>query len=153
MSRETGGNKNESVSWKQRHSGMLGRVAIVRTDVSERRTASVMRVIRIGELGTTLAVTSNRSSLFLECRFLSPWWWRRNVPPKHRFLQEPQDVTSQKTAFLIVTAVRTSNLTNYTSLLDGFQCGSPVSIGSIAVVERPIVEEWCLLGCYAVWLL
>jgi hypothetical protein len=40
-------------------SGMLGRVAVVRTDVSEELSASIM-VTRIGELGTTLAVTSNR---------------------------------------------------------------------------------------------
>jgi hypothetical protein len=31
----------------------------VRTDVSEELSASFIRVIRIGELGTTLAVTSN----------------------------------------------------------------------------------------------
>jgi hypothetical protein len=29
------------------------------------------------------------------------------VPPKRRFLQDPHGVTSQKTAFFIVTAVRT----------------------------------------------
>jgi hypothetical protein len=33
------------------------------------------------------------------------------VPPKRRFLQEPHGVTSQKTPFFIVTAVKTSNLT------------------------------------------
>jgi hypothetical protein len=33
------------------------------------------------------------------------------VPPKRRFLQEPHGVTIQKTPFLIVTAVKTSNLT------------------------------------------
>jgi hypothetical protein len=33
---------------------------------------------------------------------LSHWWWRRDVPPKHRFLHEPCAVTSQKTAFFIV---------------------------------------------------
>jgi hypothetical protein len=44
-------------------SGMLRRVALVRTDVSEERSASIVRVIRIGELGTTLAVTSNRCTL------------------------------------------------------------------------------------------
>jgi hypothetical protein len=43
-------------------SGMLGRVALVRTDVSEERSASIIRVT-IAELGTTLAVTSNRSTL------------------------------------------------------------------------------------------
>jgi hypothetical protein len=39
-------------------SGMLRHVALVRTDVSEELTASFIRVTRIGELGTTLAVTS-----------------------------------------------------------------------------------------------
>jgi hypothetical protein len=40
-------------------SGMLRRVAHVRTDVSEELSASI-RVTRIGELGTMLALTSNR---------------------------------------------------------------------------------------------
>jgi hypothetical protein len=44
-------------------SGMLRRVAIVRTDVSEDLRASFIRVTRIGELGTTLAVTGNRRTL------------------------------------------------------------------------------------------
>jgi hypothetical protein len=43
--------------------GMLRRVAFVKTDVSEERTASIIRMTGIGELGTTLAVTSNRSKL------------------------------------------------------------------------------------------
>jgi hypothetical protein len=42
---------------------MLHRVALVRTDVSEELSASI-RVTRIGELGTTLAVTSNRRTLW-----------------------------------------------------------------------------------------
>jgi hypothetical protein len=37
--------------------------------------------------------------LFLVHRFLSPWWRRRQVPPKRRFLQEPHGVTTQKTPF------------------------------------------------------
>jgi hypothetical protein len=41
-------------------SGMLHRVALVRIDVSDKRSASIIRVTRIGELATTLAVTSNR---------------------------------------------------------------------------------------------
>jgi hypothetical protein len=44
-------------------SGMLRRVAVVRTDVSGEFSASFIRVTRIGELGTTLAVTSNRNTL------------------------------------------------------------------------------------------
>jgi hypothetical protein len=37
---------------------MLHRVALVRTDVSEELSASFIRMTRIGELGTTLDVTS-----------------------------------------------------------------------------------------------
>jgi hypothetical protein len=44
-------------------SGMLRRVALVRTDISEELSASFIRATRIGELGTTLAVTSNRHRL------------------------------------------------------------------------------------------
>jgi hypothetical protein len=67
-------------------SGMLRRVALVRTDVSEELSASIIRVTRIGELGTTLAepatderfifLRSVRRLLvrltFLVHRFLSP---------------------------------------------------------------------------------
>jgi hypothetical protein len=38
---------------------MLRHVALVRTDVLEEPSASFIRVTRIGELGTTLAATSN----------------------------------------------------------------------------------------------
>jgi hypothetical protein len=44
-------------------SGMLRRAALVRTDVSEERIGKIIRVARNGQLGTTLAVTSNRSTL------------------------------------------------------------------------------------------
>jgi hypothetical protein len=38
-------------------------VTLVRTDVSEKRSASFITVTGIGELGTTLALTSNRRKL------------------------------------------------------------------------------------------
>jgi hypothetical protein len=41
-------------------SGLLHRVALVRTDVSEEPGASFIRVTKIGALGTTQAATSNR---------------------------------------------------------------------------------------------
>jgi hypothetical protein len=44
-------------------SGILRRVALVRTDVSEEFSTSFIRMIRVAELGTTLAVTINRSTL------------------------------------------------------------------------------------------
>jgi hypothetical protein len=40
-------------------SGMLRHVGLVRTDISEEYIAIIIRLIRIGKLGTTLAVTSN----------------------------------------------------------------------------------------------
>jgi hypothetical protein len=43
---------------------MLRSVALVRTDVSEELSASFIRVARIDEIGTTLAVTSNRRTKY-----------------------------------------------------------------------------------------
>jgi hypothetical protein len=40
-------------------SGILRSVALVRTDVLEELSASIIRVTRFGELGTTLAVTTD----------------------------------------------------------------------------------------------
>jgi hypothetical protein len=79
-------------------SGMLRRLALVRTDVSEERSASFIRVTGIGELETTQAVTSNLRTL------------RRS--------EEAHGVTSQKTEFFIVTAVKTSS----TVFLDMIPC-------------------------------
>jgi hypothetical protein len=42
---------------------MLRRVALVGTDVSEEFSASIIWVTRIGEVGTTLAVTCDRRTL------------------------------------------------------------------------------------------
>jgi hypothetical protein len=52
-----------SQQWRITSSGMLHRMALVRTDVSEERSASIIRVTRIGELGTTLALPSNGHKL------------------------------------------------------------------------------------------
>jgi hypothetical protein len=76
---------------------MLRHVALVRTEVSEERSATIIRLIIISELGTTIAVTSNRRTLWRNN--MSPWWRRRYVPPKRLFLQKPHSVTFEKTAF------------------------------------------------------
>jgi hypothetical protein len=47
-------------------SRMLRRVAHIRTDVSGYLRASFISVTRIGELGTTPAVTSNRLDISLQ---------------------------------------------------------------------------------------
>jgi hypothetical protein len=44
-------------------SGMLRRVALVGTDAPEELSGSFIKGTRIGELGTTLALTSNRRTL------------------------------------------------------------------------------------------
>jgi hypothetical protein len=91
---------------------MLRRVALVRTDVSEELSASIIRVTRIGELGAMLAVTSNpKSYLFAVFRML----FTANIAPSSsipvtlmmeairssetRFLQEPHGETSKNTTF------------------------------------------------------
>jgi hypothetical protein len=48
-----------------------------------------------------------------------PWRWRRYIPPKRRFTQELHGATSQKTAFFIVTSMKTSNL-SYTVIIDHY---------------------------------
>jgi hypothetical protein len=87
--------------WKQIRrvvsSGMLRRVALVRTDVSEEPSASFIRVTRIGELGTTLAATSNRLTL------------RRNTKWERKL--EWNSELGIPLGFFVVTAVKTSNLT------------------------------------------
>jgi hypothetical protein len=51
---------HSSFTLRMASSGMLRRVALVRTDVSEELSAPFIRVTKIGELRTTLALTSNR---------------------------------------------------------------------------------------------
>jgi hypothetical protein len=85
-------------------SGILRRVALVITDVSEEHIASITRAKTVSELETTLAVSEITDSL-------RPDYGGDNVPPKRRFLQEPHGVTSQKTALFIVTAMKTATLT------------------------------------------
>jgi hypothetical protein len=70
-------NVNNGIFWDVKPCGSC------KTHVSEELSSSIIRVTRIGELGT-LAVSSNQRTL-------------RQVPPKRRFLLEPHSVTSQKT--------------------------------------------------------
>jgi hypothetical protein len=102
---------------------MLRRVALVRTDVSEELSASFIRVTKIGELGTTLAVTSNRrtqrrlvtASVVPRSPILVTLMKEALSSSETSVLKQPYDVTSQKTPFFIVTAVKTSSLKYFTS--------------------------------------
>jgi hypothetical protein len=68
---------------------MLSRVALVITDVSEELSASFIRVTRIGKLGTTLAVTSNRRALAT----------RRNIPDDNIFHSHRRENLESFTVF------------------------------------------------------
>jgi hypothetical protein len=63
------------MTMKNASSGMLRRVALVRTEVSDKHIASIIRVTRIGELGLTSGVTNNRSTLRRNTRAS-----QRNIP-------------------------------------------------------------------------
>jgi hypothetical protein len=92
---------------------VLRRVAIVKTDVSEERSASIIRVTRIGELGTVLAVTSTSIIYIVLLRSVRRLLVTANADPssptlvslivkallssKRLLSQEPHGVTSQKT--------------------------------------------------------
>jgi hypothetical protein len=101
-----------------RSSGMLRCLALVRADVSEEISPSIIRVTRIGEVRKMLAITRNGRTLSMNLVFLRcvrPLLVKANVvpsspilvtrmmevlrSPKRRFSQEPYGVTSQKTAF------------------------------------------------------
>jgi hypothetical protein len=43
--------------------GMLSHVALVRTNASEEHITSIIRLTKIGKLGTALAITSNQNTL------------------------------------------------------------------------------------------
>jgi hypothetical protein len=59
-------------------SGTLRRVALIRTDVSEELSASIIKVTRIGEPGA-LAVTSNRRTLQRDIQSVADFVFLRSV--------------------------------------------------------------------------
>jgi coenzyme F420-reducing hydrogenase delta subunit len=71
--------------------GMLRRVALVRIDISEELSASIIRVSRIGRLGTTLimeALSSSETSVLTRGT-------RRNIPEDDAILHSHRHETLQ----------------------------------------------------------
>jgi hypothetical protein len=123
---------------------MLRRVALVRTDVSEEFSASFIRVTRIGELGIILAVTSNQRKLRINTKYF--FFLGISSHPSSpilvtliRFLEEPHGVTSQKTPFFIITAMKTSNLTR--NVFDMLRC-----LGFRCIITGTL-SLWIALNC------
>jgi hypothetical protein len=77
------------------------RVAVVRIDDSDESIVSISSSVR-QLLDTANVFPSSLITFTLKMQ--------ANDYPKHQFLQESHDVTSQKTIFFIVTAVKNSNL-------------------------------------------
>jgi hypothetical protein len=71
--------------------GMLRRVALVRTDVSEELRPTLIRVTRIGELGTTLAATSNRRTILVTLMKEAPGSFETSVLTRATWLNIPED--------------------------------------------------------------
>jgi hypothetical protein len=61
-------------------SGMLRRLALVRTDVSEEHSASFIKVTRIGGLGTMVLVTLMKEALRSSETSVVTRATRRNIP-------------------------------------------------------------------------
>jgi hypothetical protein len=151
--------------WKQKRklkrmvsSGMLHHVALVRTDVSEELSASFIRVTRLGELGTTLAVTSNRRMLRRNTKCSSETSvltraTQRNIPDdtilhshRHENLKSYKKENCWYRSWWSYYDRPDNNFHKmkhdkvmFLCKIWGFHCSD--------------YEEWCLLGCYAMWLL
>jgi hypothetical protein len=98
-------------------SGMLRRVALVITDVSEEPGVSFIRVTRIGELGTTQAATSNRRTQRTSVAT------RRNIPEDN-----------------ILHSHRRENLKSYTVKEEIHHCSSQYSARLSVHSNGPVVN-------------
>jgi hypothetical protein len=128
-----------------RSSGMLRRVALVLTYVTEEISTSIIKVTRIGELGATLAVTSNRCTL------------RRNtnctvfLHSVHRLLLTANVVLSSPT---LVTLIMEAPSSSETSVLTrATRCNIPKDIRrySLPCLQRgdhSLLPVRCCSLCY-----
>jgi hypothetical protein len=90
---------------------MLRRVALVRTDVSKELSVSFIMVIRIGELGISSQNASGATWADVPSSPILLTLMKEALSSSETSVQEQHGVTSQKTPFVLVIAVITSNLT------------------------------------------
>jgi hypothetical protein len=98
-------------------SGMLRRVALVITDVSEEASASFIRVTRIGELGTTQAETSNRRTLRVFLRSVRRLLVRASLVPSSPILVTLMKRALSSSEMPVLTRVTQRNIPEETILL------------------------------------
>jgi hypothetical protein len=105
--------------WRMPSSGMWHSAGLLYTDVLEECFASMFRVQEImwgseGHLSTVqrhCMLLASAPHFSLHTVFLLPWTWQRHIPPRRWFIINSQGATSQKMAFFVFTAVKTSNPT------------------------------------------
>jgi hypothetical protein len=85
---------------------MLRRVALVRTDVSEEISSSFIRLTGIGELGTMLTVTSNRSTHFVFFRSVCRLLVTVNVPSSPILVTLMMEVLSSYETSVLISVTR-----------------------------------------------
>jgi hypothetical protein len=99
-------------------SGMSRPMALVRIDVSEELSAPIIRVTRIVELGTALAVTRNRRTLrhFGLLRNVCRLLVTANVVPSSPILVTPLMEAIRSSETSVLTTVKRRNIPEYAIL-------------------------------------
>jgi hypothetical protein len=131
-------------------SGMLRRVALLRTEVTEELSVSIIRMTNIGELETTLALTSNRRTMRRNTKHLI---FLRSV---RRLLVKANDVPSSK---IFITLMKEEPHSSETSVLTrATRRNSPKTpffkkfLFSYAVTENSFRQNVISLQMYHSWL-
>jgi hypothetical protein len=111
-------------------SGLLHRVALVRTDVSEEPGASFIRVTKISELGTTQAAASNRRTLRRNTNLV----FLRSVPSSPIFVTLMKEAQGSSETSVLTRATRRNNPED--TILHRNNASSPVIVTLMKEMRR-----------------
>jgi hypothetical protein len=130
---------------------MWHRMTQVRADVSEEHITSIIRMAGVGELGTTLTVSSNWSELRKNTSFLCSvlrLLVTANIVPSSPILVTLMMEAIHSSETSVLTRATRRNVPED----DNLQFIIP-SASELPPPTNIYNEDWCILGCYAVWLL
>jgi hypothetical protein len=125
---------------------MLPCVALVRTDVSEERNVSIIRVTRIDELGSTLAVTGNRHTL----RRNKKWAHIVFLCSGRRLLVTANFLSSQILVTLMKEALSSSETSVLTRTTRGNMQKTPLFIvtNMFILIQDRFRKGWAIFGYF-----